>query len=318
MSTNKFRLRGMVSRPSVPKAFRGAVPLFYKNVQGVLMIRYISASDVENAVRDLFIRANHELSKDVQLALENASLYESDHRASSVINRLSENAVVAKELGIPICQDTGMAVVFADVGEDVHITDATLEEAVNRGVCRAYIEGCMRLSIVSDPLYERKNTESNTPAILHIRSVKGDRLRIVAAPKGFGSENMSALKMMTPAATEDDVASFIVDSVRRAGSNPCPPIVVGVGIGADFEGVALLAKRALLREIGSSNHHPAYAALEKKILSLINDLNIGPQGFGGKTTALAVHIEYAPTHIAGLPVAMNINCHVARHAEIIL
>ena len=282
------------------------------------MIRCISASDVENAVRDLFIDANHKLSNDVLLAIENASHTESDSRARSVLGRLTENAAAAEKMGIPICQDTGMAVVFIDIGEDVHVEGATLEEAVNRGVSRAYIEGGMRLSLVSDPLYDRKNTENNTPAIIHIRTVKGDRLRIVAAPKGFGSENMSALKMMTPAATEEDVAAFIVESVCRAGSNPCPPIVVGVGIGADFEGVALLAKRALLREIGSSNPNPAYASLEKKILEKVNALNIGPQGFGGKTTALAVHIEYAPTHIAGLPVAMNINCHVARHAEAVL
>ena len=282
------------------------------------MIRYISASEIEDAICDLFIRANHNLSKDVLQALERSSEQESDSRACAVLERLKENADIAKKLGIPLCQDTGMAVVFADIGEDVHVMGATLEEAVNRGIARAYTEGGMRLSIVSDPLYERKNTENNTPAILHIRTVKGDQLRLVAAPKGFGSENMSALKMMTPAATEDDVADFIVESVRRAGSNPCPPIIVGVGIGADFEGVALLSKRALLREIGSANPHPAYASLEKKILARINALDIGPQGFGGKTTALAVHVEYAPTHIAGLPVAMNINCHVARHAEVIL
>lgn len=282
------------------------------------MIRNISATEIEDAICTLFIRANHNLSKDVLQALEKSSAQESDSRACAVLERLKENADIAKKLGIPLCQDTGMAVVFADIGEDVHVTGATLEEAVNRGIARAYREGGMRLSIVSDPLYERKNTENNTPAILHIRTVKGNQLRLVAAPKGFGSENMSALKMMTPAATEDDVADFVVESVRQAGSNPCPPIVVGVGIGADFEGVALLSKRALLREIGSANPHPAYASLEKKILAKINALNIGPQGFGGKTTALAVHIEYAPTHIAGLPVAMNINCHVARHAEVIL
>ncbi len=282
------------------------------------MIRYISASDVENAICDLFIRANHQLSNDVLQTLKDASKKETDSRACTVLARLAENADVAEEMGIPLCQDTGMAVVFADVGEDVHISGATLEDSIQKGVARAYTEGGMRLSVVSDPLYERKNTENNTPAIIHIRTVKGDRLRLVAAPKGFGSENMSALKMMTPAANEDDVAAFIVESVRRAGSNPCPPIVVGIGIGADFEDVALLAKRALLREIGSKNPHPAYAALEEKILTMINELNIGPQGFGGKTTALAVHIEYAPTHIAGLPVAMNINCHVARHAEITL
>ena len=283
------------------------------------MVRFISASDVERAVCDLFIKANHKLSPDVLKALENARQNEtSNQRASSVLTRLCENASLAETLGIPICQDTGMAVLFIDIGEDVHIEGATLESAVNQGVKRAYTEGGMRLSIVNDPLYDRKNTQTNTPAILHIRTVKGDRLRIIAAPKGFGSENMSALKMMTPAAGEDDVIAFILDSIRRAGSNPCPPIVVGVGIGSDFEGVALLAKRALLREIGSSNAHPSYAALEEKLLKAINDLNIGPQGFGGSTTALAVHVEYAPTHIAGLPVAVNINCHVARHAETVL
>ena len=282
------------------------------------MIRYIKAETVSDAVRNLFIKANHHLPKDVTCAMQSAMTNEPSERAVSVLKSLAENASVAEKMDIPICQDTGMAIVFADIGEDVHITGATLEAAVNDGVRRAYTEGGMRLSVVSDPLYKRINTETNTPAILHIRTVKGDKLRLIAAPKGFGSENMSQLKMMTPAASEDDIIQFVVDGVKRAGSNPCPPIVLGVGIGADFEGVALLAKRALLRPIDDRHPNELYAALEKKILDRVNELDIGPQGFGGHTTALAVKIEFAPTHIAALPVALNINCHVARHAEVLL
>lgn len=278
----------------------------------------IDANTVSAAVCDLFIQANHHLPTDVADCVYNAIKTESNPLAACVLERLCENATLARQMNIPICQDTGMAVVFAEIGEHVHIAGATLESAVNEGVRRAYIEGGMRLSVVSDPLYERKNTDDNTPAILHIRTVDGDKLRLIAAPKGFGSENMSALRMMTPAASEDDIVSYVVGEIRRAGSNPCPPIVVGVGIGSDFEGVALLAKRALLRPIEDKHPHPRYAALEERLLTAINELNIGPQGFGGDTTALAVKVEYAPTHIAGLPVAVNINCHVCRHAEIVL
>ena len=281
-------------------------------------IRLIDAALVTETVKNLLIEANYRLPCDVSHCMARAEETERDSLAKSVLARLNENARLARELDVPICQDTGMAVVFAEVGEDVHVSGATLEEAVNAGVSRAYLEGALRCSVVSDPLYDRRNTDDNTPAVLHICTVKGSTLRLTAAPKGFGSENMAFLKMMTPASGEEDVLNFVIDSVKRAGSNPCPPIVVGVGIGSDFEGVALLAKRALLRELGTSHRDNRYANLEKRMLSGINALGIGAQGFGGDTTALAVHIETAPTHIAGLPVAVNIACHVSRHATAVI
>ena len=281
-------------------------------------IRFIDKQTVSDAVMRLFIQVNRVLSDDVVTALRTAEQRESVPIAQCVLRRLGENLDAARELDVPICQDTGMAIVFAEVGEHVHITGGTLFDAINDGVSRAYVEGKLRCSVVSDPLYDRKNTGDNTPAVIHMTTVPGDTLRLIAAPKGFGSENMSALKMLTPAADEDTVADFVVSAVRAAGSNPCPPILVGVGIGSDFEGVALLSKRALLRPVGTPHPDARYAALEKKILNRVNALGIGPQGFGGDITALAVHIEYAPTHIAGLPCAVNINCHVIRHAEVIL
>ena len=281
-------------------------------------IRIISANEVEDAVASLLYDANRFLPTDVSEAVGLACKKETCPLAKQVLSRIMENNAVASDMAIPICQDCGMAVVFAEVGDRVHISGDSLENAVNRGVRRAYFEGELRCSVVKDPLFDRKNTADNTPAVLHIRSVCGDKLKLIVAPKGFGSENMSFLKMMTPAATADDVAAFVLQSVKTAGSNPCPPIVVGVGIGSDFEGVALLAKKALLKPINEAHEDPRYAALEAKILEGINRLHIGPQGFGGDTTALAVHINDAPTHIAGLPVAVNICCHVLRHKEVIL
>ena len=280
--------------------------------------RQISASEIADAVAQLFLKANHELPDDMVDAIGQACRREGNALARQVLERLEDNLHVARDMQIPICQDTGMAVVFADVGNLVCVCDGTLEEAINAGVARAYRDGALRCSVVRDPLYGRVNTGDNTPAVIHISTHAGDDLRLIAAPKGFGSENMSALRMMTPAATEEDVADFVTEQVRRAGSNPCPPIVVGVGIGGNFESVALLAKRALLRPVGSANPDAAYAALEGRLLRRINRLGIGPQGFGGDTTAFAVHIEQAPTHIAGLPVAVNISCHVTRHAQAVL
>lgn len=281
-------------------------------------IRIISAEKVEDIVASLLYDANRFLPSDVSEAVALASKNETCPLAKQVLSRIMENNSVASDMKIPICQDCGMAVVFAEVGDRVHISGDSLENAVNGGVRRAYLDGALRCSVVKDPLFDRKNTADNTPAILHIRSVRGDKLKLTVAPKGFGSENMSFLKMMTPAATADDVLAFVLESVKAAGSNPCPPIVVGVGIGSDFEGVALLAKKALLKPINEPHEDPRYAALEAKILEEINRLGIGPQGFGGDTTALAVHISDAPTHIAGLPVAVNICCHVLRHKEVIL
>lgn len=281
-------------------------------------IREIDVAEIAERVRDLFLLANTELGEDLCCSLRSACENESNARASCVLRRLEENLAVARERAVPICQDTGMAIAFVDIGADVHITGGTLQSAFDAGVRAAYLEGGMRCSIVRDPLYHRENTGDNTPALLHIRQVSGDRIRIIAAPKGFGSENMSALKMFTPAATDEDILNFVCETVKQAGANPCPPIVVGIGLGSDFEGVATLAKRALLRETGSHHADPLYADLEKRILRAVNSLGIGPQGFGGDTTALSVHIETAPTHIAGLPCGVNICCHVCRHREIII
>jgi fumarate hydratase subunit alpha len=230
---------------------------------------------------------------------------------------LEKNLDAAKELDIPICQDTGMAVVFAGIGQDVRITGGLFSEAVNEGVREAYTEGDLRFSIVKDPL-KRNNTNDNTPAIIHIELIKGEKIEIICVPKGFGSENASKIKMFEPSANENDIINFIVETIKTAGGNPCPPVVAGVGIGGDFEYSAILAKRALTREIGSENSDAFYAAIEKKALEKINETGIGPQGFGGKTTAFAVNIETFPTHIAGLPVAVNICCHVCRHKKIII
>lgn len=281
---------------------------------GEKKIRIVSGGEITDAVKELFVRANYTLSGDVTDCIACAAENERNPLAKQVLSRLCDNICAAKEIGVPVCQDTGMAVVFAYVGEGLFV-DGSLTDAINEGVRRAYVDGALRLSVVRDPLYDRTNTNDNTPAIIHIRPVKGDKLRIVALPKGFGSENMSALKMFTPSATEDDIVKFVVDTVVGAGSNPCPPISVGVGIGGDFEQCAALAKECFCRPLDDVHPDEKYAALEKRILREINLTDIGPQGFSGDTTALAVKVSAAPTHIAGLPVAVNINCHVIRHAE---
>lgn len=280
-------------------------------------IRIVGAGEITGAVEKLFVKANYTLTSDVTNAIACAKAKERNPLAKAVLSRLEENVSAAKEIDVPVCQDTGMAVIFAYVGDRVFI-DGNLEDAINEGVRRAYVDGALRLSVVRDPLYDRANTNDNTPAIIHIRIVKGENVRLVALPKGFGSENMSALKMFTPSATEDDIAQFVIDTVKKAGSNPCPPISVGVGIGGDFEQCAILAKECFCRPLDDVNENPKYAALEKRLLDEINLLDIGPQGFSGDTTALAVKVGAAPTHIAGLPVAVNINCHVIRHAQTII
>jgi fumarate hydratase subunit alpha len=281
------------------------------------IVREIKANEITAAVEELFSSCARSLPQDVEDAIRAAREAESSPIAAAVLGALGDNLDAARRTGLPICQDTGMAIVFADVGQDVHI-DGDFNEAVDLGVARAYKNGYLRCSVVSDPLYDRKNTTDNTPAVIHIRFVPGDRLTLTAAPKGFGSENMSAVKMFDPSATEDDIAAFVVSSVRDAGSKPCPPIIVGVGVGGDFESCALMAKRALLRPLSLPSPDARYAALEDRLKLEINALGIGPQGFGGDTTALAVKIEYAPTHIAGLPVAVSICCHVSRHAAVVL
>ena len=272
----------------------------------------ITAEEITECVARLCIRANTILPRFVGERLEACAQCEPYLPAKELLTLMRQNADTAREEAMPICQDTGMAVVFAEVGQDVHITGDTLQNAVNRGVSRGYAEGFLRKSVVADPI-RRGNTGDNTPAVLHTTLVSGDALRLTVAPKGFGSENMSRLQMLTPAQGLEGVKAFVVETARLADANPCPPMMLGVGVGGDFEQVALLAKRALIRE--EPNPDPYYAALEEELLRQVNELGIGPQGFGGRTTALTVRIEAAPTHIAGLPVAVNVGCHVTRHAS---
>lgn len=276
-------------------------------------MREINCEEITSAVAEMCVEANLKLPCGMRECIEGAKSAEKSELCRSVLDDIAANIDCAAELGVPICQDTGMAVVFAEIGQEVHI-NGDFESAVNAGVARGYIDGRLRLSIVRDPL-ERVNTNDNTPAVIHTRLVSGDKIRLTVAPKGFGSENMSRLRMFTPSASHDDIVNFVAETVSIAGSNPCPPIVVGVGIGGDFEYSALLAKKALCRDLKVRHPEPLYAELERKMLEKINDLGIGSQGFGGTVTALYVNIEKAPTHIAGLPVAVNIGCHVTRHCE---
>ncbi|MBR5114618.1 MAG: fumarate hydratase [Oscillospiraceae bacterium] len=274
-------------------------------------MKNISCEDISALVAELCIRAATELPSDVAELLKNAAKTETCPAAAAALGDLVENFSYAAESGLPICQDTGMAVVFADAGQDVRITGGLFEDAVNEGVRRGYERGYLRKSVVGDPL-RRVNTEDNTPAVIHTRLVAGDGINITVAPKGFGSENMSSLTMLLPSASADAVAETVADAVVRAGAKPCPPLIVGVGLGGTAEQAMLEAKRALLRP--GDNPDPFYAALEADILAKINERGCGAQGFGGDHTALAVRIEPLPTHIAGLPCAVNISCHADRHA----
>ena len=289
--------------------FLSAEILFTKGSE----MRELSVSDIAFAVENALIKANTELPPSIEAALKNGAAAETVELSKAALECLLDNIKTAKETSIPLCQDTGLAVIFAEIGQEIHIKDGLFEDAVNAGVAAACKNGALRASVVSDPL-ERKNTGDNTPAIIHMRLVAGDRLKLIVAPKGMGSENMSTIKMFTPSAAIDDITAFVKETVKTAGSNPCPPVVVGVGIGGNFEGAALLAKKAVNRDI--SKRHPRYGELEIRLLDEINALGIGAQGFGGALTAIAVNIETGPTHIAGLPVAVNIGCHVARHVEI--
>lgn len=280
-------------------------------------MREIHVNQIENTVAELLIRANKVLPDDLRARICAGECAETEALPKKIMGTLIENLDAAAELNVPICQDTGMAVLFIEVGQDVHIVGGSFEDAVNRGVAKGYTEGLLRKSVVRDPL-DRVNTEDNTPGIIHTRIVDGDKIRITAAPKGFGSENMSQMHMFTPSAGKEDLMNFVVDVVRQAGGNPCPPMVVGVGFGGDFEYCAYLAKKALCRPVGERNANPFYKEMEEELLERVNALSIGPQGFGGCTTALAVNIETAPTHIAGLPAAVNIGCHVTRHASAVL
>lgn len=280
-------------------------------------MREITVQEITEKIAELCIRANKILPENLEKKIEACAGEEKSPVGKAVFDDLLANLKAAREEDFPICQDTGMAVVFIELGQDVHITGGTLREAVNAGVAKGYTEGYLRCSVVGDPL-ERVNTTNNTPAVLHLELVEGEQMKITVCPKGFGSENMSRLKMMTPAASHEDIISFVVDCIAKAGSNPCPPIVVGVGIGGNFEECALLAKKALCRDASVRNPKPLYAELEQNMLDRINRLGIGPQGFGGTITALYVNIEEGATHIAGLPVSVNVGCHVTRHAEAVL
>ena len=278
-------------------------------------MREINAVAITEKVRELFLEANVRLPKDTEARIVGALESEPQGAGANALKVACDNLKAARENDMPICQDTGMAVVFCEIGRDVRIVGGEFEDAVNEGVRRAYKDGYFRCSVVNDPLFDRKNTTDNTPAVIHTRIVSGDKIRIVAEPKGFGSENMSAIKMFTPSAKRSDIIDFVVETVKNAGGNPCPPVVVGVGIGGTFDYCAVLAKKALARSVSQPNADERYAQLENDMLAALNETGVGPQGFGGRTTALGVNIEYYPTHIAGLPVAVNVNCHVSRHTE---
>ena len=275
-------------------------------------MREIQCSKITEVIRKLCIEANEHLPEDVKCAIKTARKEEDGEIAKGILDNIIENYEIADRENVPICQDTGMAVVFMEIGQDVHITGGDLTECVNEGVRQGYTDGYLRKSVVKDPI-RRGNTGDNTPAILYTEIVPGEQIKITVGPKGFGSENMSRIMMFKPSAGLEGIKDFIIETVRFAGPNPCPPMVVGVGIGGTFDRCALLAKKALMRPLGSSNKDPFYADLEKELLLKINSLGIGPQGLGGRTTAIGLNIETFPTHIAGMPCAVNINGHVTRH-----
>jgi len=281
-------------------------------------VRKLAAAAVTDHVARLFIEANTLLGDDIVSTLKSCLKAETSPTGRDVLAQLLENADLARESGVPLCQDTGLAVVFLEIGQDLHVTGGDLYEAVHGGVRKGCAEGYLRASVVSPPVGTRVNTGDNTPAIIHTTIVPGDRLRIVVAPKGGGSENTSAIRMLRPADGRDGLKRFVLETVAKAGPNPCPPIVVGVGVGGTFERCALLAKKALLRRLGESHPEPDFAALEGELLEAVNRLGTGPAGLGGTVTALAVHVETQPCHIASLPVAVNINCHSHRHREVLL
>lgn len=281
-------------------------------------MREINVSIIEEAVARLCIEANTCLGEDVREAVRRAAAEEKSPSGKEILMSIDENSEYARANAIAVCQDTGMVVIFAEIGQEVHLVGGGFEDAINRGVAKGYTEGYLRCSIVSDPLKNRENTNDNTPAVIYTRIVEGDRVSLLVAPKGFGSENMSSLIMMTPAATRESMIDRIVAAVERAGSNPCPPVVIGVGIGGTADKAAYLAKHALTRDLDMRNEDEYYADMEREILRRVNALGIGPQGLGGSVTALACAIETYPTHIAGLPVSVCIGCHVNRHMSIIL
>lgn len=280
-------------------------------------MREIKQEDIIQAVKTLCIEANYQLPQDVRNAIDQASQIEDGQLAKQTLSILKENAKMAQSLSVPICQDTGMACLFVEIGQDVHV-QGSLQEALQEGVRQGYQEGYLRKSVVDDPVFDRINTKDNTPALIHYEIVEGDKLKIIVAPKGFGSENMSQVKMLKPSDGVEGIKDFVLKVVEEAGPNACPPMVIGVGIGGSFDYVTYLAKKAMLRDIGTHHNDLRYQQLEEELLEKINQLGIGPAGYGGKTTALSLNIETYPTHIAGMPVAVSICCHVARHKEVIL
>lgn len=302
---------GEKSEKSVDKQAGGRfTEIYYK--KELSYMREIQASEITEAIERLCIEANQVLPEDVKQAIGKCRACEDGEIACQILDNIIENYKIAEEEQVPICQDTGMACVFLEIGQDVHIVGGDLTEAVNEGVRRGYEKGYLRKSVVKDPV-RRGNTGDNTPAMLYTEIVPGEQIRITVGPKGFGSENMSAIRMFKPSAGLQGIKDFILETVEAAGPNPCPPMVVGVGIGGTFDKAALLAKKALMRPIDSKNSDPFYGELEEEMLEKINELGIGPQGFGGRTTAIGLNIETMPTHIAGMPCAINISCHVTRH-----
>lgn len=278
-------------------------------------MREVKADVIKETVKMLYLKENYEIGQDIMLALQEGLKKEESDTGRAVLEQILTNNELACKEQLAICQDTGMAVLFIKLGQDVHIVDGDFNEAINQGVREAYNEGYLRKSLVTDPLFDRKNTKDNTPAVVHLEIVPGDKIHILVTGKGFGSENMSRMKMMTPAEGEKGARNFIVETVKIAGPNPCPPVIVGVGIGGTVDKAAQIAKKATLRPIGIHNPDPRYAKMEEEILEEINNLGIGPGGMGGRITALAVNIDYFPAHIAGTALVVNICCHAARHAE---
>lgn len=278
-------------------------------------MREINVSEVTKTVSKLCMDSCYYLPEELLAKFKSAVVEEESPLGREILGTIIENAELAKSKAVPICQDTGLTVVFMEIGQDVHFVGGDLYTAIHAGVADGYVNGYLRKSSVDDPLFVRKNTNDNTPAIIHTTIVPGDKVKVIVCPKGCGSENMGAMKMLKPADGVEGVIKFVVDTVRSAGPNPCPPVTVGVGIGGNMEKAALLAKYSLTRKVGEHNANPQYAELEEKLLELVNKTGVGPSGLGGSTTAVAVNIEYAPTHIGGLPVAVNLNCHAARRAE---
>ena len=278
-------------------------------------MREIKANQIKDKVKELFLKANFYINPDLTQRLGKALEEENSLIGKHVLQMIVENNQIASREEVPICQDTGLAVVFVEVGQEVYLTDGNFTEAINQGVKEAYQEGYLRKSVVDDPVFERKNTKTNTPAIIYTDIISGDKIKLLVMPKGFGSENMSAIAMLKPADGEKGIVDFVVETVKKAGPNPCPPTIIGVGIGGTIDKAMVIAKKVIARKIGEHNQNEKYAVLEEEILTKINNLGIGPAGLGGNVTSLAVHIDYLPTHIAGLPVAVNVCCHAARHAE---